>query len=134
MIINKCELLSCSKTIAVVGLSRRSNRVSREIANYLLSHKFEVIGVNPNKSFKKVNEILVYDSLLEIPEKIDIVNVFRKSEDIPSLINDVIEIKPKALWLQLGIRNNAAVKVVSEQGILVVQDSCIKVEHSFCFG
>ncbi len=132
MKINKCELLNNSKTIAVVGLSRNPNRISRDIAKYLLKHGYEVVGVNPNESFTDAGGIFVYNSLREIPFKVDIVNVFRKSKDIPELINDVISIKPNALWLQLGIRNDHAVLGVIDSGIRVVQDSCIKVDHSFC--
>jgi len=132
MSVNKCELLHSSKTIAVVGISRFPYRVSREIASYLVRNGYKVVGVNPNESFHDADGIVVYDSLKEIPFQIDIVNVFRKSEDIPSIIDDVILVKPKSLWLQLGIRNDKAVHVVSEKGTEVIQDLCIKVEHSIC--
>lgn len=130
---NNCELLKNSKTIAVVGISRNPNRISRGIADYLVKNGYHVVGVNPNKYFKDADGIVVYNNLTEIPHKIDIVNVFRKSEDIPSIIADVITAMPKSLWLQLGIRNDDAVSIVAEKGIQVVQDNCIKVCHSFCF-
>ena len=132
MNINICEILKTSKTIAVVGISSNPMRTSRDIADYLVANGFDVVGVNPNKNFNDANGIKVYNSLLEIPHKIDIVNVFRRSEDIPLLISDVIKIKPKTLWLQLGIRNDTAVKDVVEKGIQTIQDTCIKVAHSFC--
>lgn len=129
---NICNLLKTSKTIAVVGISRFPNRVSREIADYLVRNGFEVVGVNPNRSFVEADGIVVYNSLKEIPFHIDIVNIFRKSEDIPEIIDDVLDINPKSLWLQLGIKNDAAVQVVVEKGIEVVQDLCIKIEHNIC--
>jgi predicted CoA-binding protein len=130
---NNCELLKKSKTIAVVGISRNPNRISRGIADYLVQNGYHVVGVNPNIYFNDADGIVVYNSLSEIPHKIDIVNVFRKSEDIPTIIADVIAVMPKSLWLQLGIRNDDAVSIVAEKGIQVVQDNCIKVCHSFCF-
>ena len=129
---NICDLLKTSKTIAIVGISRFPNRVSREIADYLVKNGFEVVGVNPNRTFMEADGIVVYNSLKEIPFHIDIVNVFRKSEDIPEIIDDVLDINPKSLWLQLGIRNDDAVQAVVERGIEVVQDLCIKIEHNIC--
>lgn len=127
-----CKILEISKTIAVVGISSNPMRTSRDIAYYLIINGYDVVGVNPNKNITDADGIKVYNSLMEIPHKIDIVNVFRRSEDIPYIIPDVLMIKPKVLWLQLGIRNDKAVKEVIEQGIETVQDTCIKVAHSFC--
>ncbi|MFZ1290801.1 MAG: CoA-binding protein [Melioribacteraceae bacterium] len=127
-----CEILKNSKTIAVVGISSNPMRTSRNIADYLVRNGYNVVGVNPNRNFMDADGIKVYNSLREIPHKIDIVNVFRRSEDIPEIITDVNEIMPKVLWLQLGIRNDNAVQSCIENGITVVQDSCIKVEHSYC--
>ncbi len=132
MNINICEILKTSETIAVVGISSNPMRTSRDIADYLVANGFDVVGVNPNKNFNDANGIKVYNSLLEIPHKIDIVNVFRRSEDIPLLISDVIKIKPGYLWLQLGIRNDSAVQKVIKEGIITIQNKCIKVVHSFC--
>lgn len=125
-----CKILEESKTIAVVGISNKPGRVSRSIANYLKNAGYNVVGVNPN--FDEVDGIKVYPSLSEIPFQIDIVDVFRKSSDIPEIIPGVLEVKPKTLWLQLGIRNDEAVADVKKSGIEVVQDECIKVTHSSC--
>ena len=133
MIDIKCELLKSSKNIAVVGISRNSSRTSRAIADYLLRNGYNVVGVNPNKSFTDADGIVVYNNLKEIPHEIDIVDFFRKSEDITSLVDDIISIKPKAMWLQLGIRNDKAAKLVADKGIQVIQDTCIQVYHSMCF-
>ncbi len=129
---NYCEILKKSKTIAVLGISRNPFRTSRSIANYLIKYGYDVVGVNPNKNFTNADGIKVYNSLKEIPHKIDIVDVFRKSESIPEIIDDVNAINPKVLWLQLGIRNDEAVISTEEKGIIVIQDLCIKIEHSFC--
>jgi len=127
-----CKILETSKTIAVVGISSNPMRTSRDIADYLVINGYDVVGVNPNKNFTDADGIKVYNSLMEIPHKIDIVNVFRRSEDIPFIIPDVLLIEPKVLWLQLGIRNDKAIKEVIKKGIETIQDTCIKVAHSFC--
>ena len=128
--IDTCEILKNSKTVAVFGISRDSGRTSRRIAEYLKSNGFEVVGVNP--AISEAGDIKVYPSLKEIPFDIDIVDVFRRSENIPGLIDDVLAKQPKVLWLQLGIRNDEAVKPVIENGIITIQDACIKIEHSQC--
>lgn len=130
---NICGILKQSKLIVVVGISSNPNRTSRSIAEYLRHNGFSVVGVNPNTNFTDANGIKVFNSLSEIGEPIDIVNVFRKSNDIPLLIDDVLKAKPKVLWLQLGIKNDEAVTPIIEEGIVTIQNKCIKVEHSYCF-
>jgi predicted CoA-binding protein len=122
-----CNILEEAKTIAVVGISRNPNRTSRNIAEFLVDK-----GVNPSANGESFDGIKVYSSLNEIQEPIDIVDVFRKSEDIPQIIPSVLEVNPKVLWLQQGIYNNEAVKPAIEEGIEVIQDSCIAVMHSLC--
>ena len=128
----KCVILKEVKTIAVVGISRNRFAISREIAEYLSRNSYEVVGVNPNNSFTDADGIKVYNNLVEIPHKIDLVNVFRKSQDIPDIINDVIQISPNVLWLQLGIKNDKCAQLASENGIRVIQNSCIKIDHNYC--
>lgn len=125
-----CEILKEAKTVAVVGISSNPSRMSRMIANYLTVAGYSVVGINPGKP--KIEGIKVYANLTEVPFKIDIVNIFRKAEDIPQVIPSVLEINPKVLWLQLGIRNDDAVKPCIDRGIHTIQDMCIKVEHSRC--
>ena len=127
-----CNILKSSKNIAVIGISRRPFSTSRNIADYLVSIGYNVVGVNPNKSFTDADGIRVYNNLKEIPFDIDIVNVFRRSEDIPELISDILEKKPKTVWLQQGIKNNEAVKPLEENGIVVIQDKCISVYSNYC--
>lgn len=128
--VDLCTLLEKSKKIAVVGISRNAGKTSRSIADFLEMKGYEVIGVNPG--MPKIPGIPVYKSLRDIPFVIDIVDVFRKSEDIPELIDDVLEVKPKCCWLQLGIQNDEAVKPLIEKGITVVQNKCIKIEYLHC--
>lgn len=125
-----CDILKNTKKIAVYGISHDPSRTSREIAEYLVRNGFEVVGVNP--SISDANGIKVYPNLRDIPFEVDVVDVFRRSEFIPELIDDVIAIKPKALWLQQGIRNDEAVKPVIDAGIETVQDTCIAVMNSLC--
>ncbi len=120
------KILTDAETIAVVGISRNPRKTSREIADFLLEKGYQVVGVNP-KFEGKINNIDVYPSLADIPFEIDIVDVFRKSVDIPGIIDDILKKNPKTLWLQLGIKNDKAVKPVKDKGINVIQDSCIKV-------
>ncbi len=127
-----CNILKTSKTIAVVGISRRPFSTSRNIADYLVSLGYDVVGVNPNQSFTDADGIKVYNNLSEIPSDIDIVNVFRRSEDIPELIPDILQKKPKTVWLQQGIRNDEAVKPLEDNGIFVIQDKCISVYSNYC--
>ena len=124
-----CEILKTYKNIAVVGY--KPGRISGDIAHLLSDNGYNVVGVNP--VYKGEAPIQVYSSLTEIPHKIDIVDVFRRSEFIPDLIPDVLKINPKVLWLQLGIRNDEAVQPAIDTGIKVIQDTCIKVEFFRCF-
>ncbi len=126
-----CEILKQAKNIAVVGLSANPVRQSRQIAELLLRNGYNVVGVNPlNK-----NDTLfkIYPSLRDVPFPIDIVDVFRRSEHIPQIIDDVLAVKPKVLWLQAGIRNDEAVEPVIKAGITTIQDFCIKVAFFSCF-
>ena len=127
-----CEILKHADTIAVVGISSDSNKTSRSIAGYLAKAGYKVFGVNPNCKSTELEGIPIYKSLTDIPVPIDIINVFRRSGDIPDLIPDVLAVNPKVLWLQSGIRNDEAVKPVIDRGIIAIQDTCIFVEHSRC--
>jgi predicted CoA-binding protein len=125
-----CEILKEAKTIAVVGISNKPGRDSGRIALFLKDRGYNVIGVNPVQ--KDFEGIKIYQKLTDIEQDIDIVDVFRNSNSIPDLIPDVLIKKPKVLWLQLGIRNDEAVKPAEEEGIQVIQDKCIAIEYNFC--
>jgi uncharacterized protein len=125
-----CEILKQSKTIAVVGISSKPERDSGRIALFLKNKGYNVVGVHPTQ--KDFDGIKVYRSLKDIEFPIDIVDVFRNSASIPQLIPDVLEVKPKVLWLQIGIRNDEAVKPAIDAGIEVIQDECTAMEYNLC--
>jgi predicted CoA-binding protein len=126
------ELLKEAKTIAVVGLSANPDRPSYRVSRYLQQQGYKIIPVNPN-----IREVLgekAYPRLKDIPDKVDIVDVFRRSEDIPPIADEAIAIKAKVLWMQEGIVNEAAAKKAEAAGLKVVMDHCIMVAHSQSFG
>lgn len=125
-----CTLLKNAKTIAVVGISATPGKISRTIADILVSNNYRVVGVNP--AAPVIPGIPVYKSISEIPHKVDIVNVFRRSETIAEIIPEVIKLNPKCLWLQEGIRDDEAVKPAFEKGISIVQNKCIWVYFNKC--
>jgi len=125
-----CSLLKTSKTVAVVGISSDTGKISRKIADFLVSKNYKVAGVNP--AAPVIPGIPVYKSLCEIPFEIDIVNVFRKSESIGEIMPDVLKVNPKCLWLQLDIINDSAMALAFEKGISIVQDKCILVYYNQC--
>jgi predicted CoA-binding protein len=122
------SLANC-KTIAVVGLSPKPHRDSFRVAKYMQDHGFRIVPINPNAP-----EVLgekAYASLSEaaMHERIDMVNCFRNSEDIPPIAAEAIAIRAKSLWLQIGVVNDAAAKQATDAGLVVVQDLCLMVEH-----
>ena len=123
------RILNSAKSVAIVGASPNSARSSYFVGTYLLSSSdYRVYFVNPN-----ADEILgekVYPDLASLPEVPDIVDVFRKGSDIPSVIDEVLAIGAKTIWVQLGIYNEEAARYGEEQGLTVVMDRCIKVEHA----
>lgn len=130
---NFCEILENAKSIAVVGISRSPNKISRKIARFLSEVGYNVVGVNPESDEEILDGIEIYKSIDEIPINIDIINVFRRSEDIPEIIDAVIKKGAKVLWLQQGIRNDTAVIPVINNGITTIQDECIFVQYNYCF-
>jgi len=122
------ELLQKNKTIAVVGLSDNPDRASYRVAQYLKNHGYRIIPVNPQ--LKTCLGETAYPDLLSIPDKVDIVNVFRRSEDVPPIIDDALKIKPNAVWLQLDIINHEAAAMCECAGISIIMDKCIKIEHA----
>ena len=123
------QSLAHCKTIAVVGLSPKSHRDSYRVAKYMQDHGFRIVPINPN-----AHEVLgekSYASLTQAAqhERIDMVNCFRNSEDIPPIAAEAIAIGAKSLWLQIGVVNDAAAKQATNAGLIVVQDLCLMVEH-----
>ncbi len=120
-----------SKTIAVVGLSRSEDKAAYRIPSYLKSVGYKIIPVNPNAAGQTILGEKVYSSLSEIPEKIDVVEVFRPSEEVLSIAEQVLKlkIKPKFFWMQAGIENNEAKQLLENNGVEVVMDRCMMVER-----
>jgi predicted CoA-binding protein len=116
------------ETIAVVGCSTTPGKAAHDVPKYLLDHGYDVIPVNPYAD--EVFGIEAYDSLEDVPEGVDVVDVFRPSEETGPIVDAAIERDDvKAVWLQLGIRNDEAGERAEAAGKLFVQDKCIKVEH-----
>jgi len=126
------RILKASKTIAVVGLSANWWRPSFFAAKYLQERGYRVVPVNPQ--YPEILGEKSYPSLREIPFKIDVVDCFRKSEEIPALADDAIAIGAKVLWMQLGVINQAAAEKAEAAGLEVVMDRCMKIEHGRLFG
>ena len=116
-----------AKTIAVVGLSSNPMRASNEVAAYLKGAGYRIIPVNPNE--REVFGEKAYARLEDVPEPVDIVDVFRKSEDVPPVADAAIGSKAKVLWMQLGIENAEAAEKARAAGLVVVENSCLMVEH-----
>ena len=126
------RILKESHTIAVVGLSADWFRPSYFAAKYMQEHGYKVIPVNP-----KYTEILgerCYPDLTSIPDKIDIVDVFRKSEDCVPIAQEAVAIGAKALWLQIGVINEEARQIAETAGLEVVMNRCVKIEYARLFG
>src|SRR5580704_8306665 len=119
------DVLRSSKTIAVLGLSSNPARPSNEVAAYLQSVGYRIIPVNPNES--EALGAKSYARLEDIPEPVDIVDVFRRSEDVPPVADSAIAIKAKVLWLQLGVENTASSEKASAVGLTVIENSCLLV-------
>lgn len=121
------ELLSRVKTIAVVGLSSDPMRPSFGVSQYMQRKGYRIIPVNPNES--SVLGEKAYSTLSEVPEKIDAVDVFRRPEFVPEIVEETIRLKIPALWLQEGVIHESAAKRARDAGITVIMDRCILKEH-----
>ncbi len=121
------QILKTSRTIAVVGLSSKRFRPSYGVSEYLKSAGFRIIGVNPGET-----EVLgekCYARLEDIPERVDIVNVFRRSEFVPEIVESAIRIGARAVWMQEGVIHAEAAERARAAGLFVTMDSCILKEH-----
>ncbi|HXD33831.1 MAG TPA: CoA-binding protein [Pyrinomonadaceae bacterium] len=128
------ELLGSTKTIAVLGIKTeaQSAQPAFYVPRYLESAGFQIIPVPVY--YPQVTEILghkVYRKLIDVPDEIDMVNVFRRAEDVPAHLDDLLAKKPKAVWMQSGIRNDSVAEALAKAGIKVVQDRCLMVDHRY---
>ena len=126
------RVLLTSKTIAIVGLSDNELRASHFVGYYLKRHDYRVIPVNPRQT-----EILgqkCYPSLLDVPEPVDIVDVFRAPDALPGIARDAVAIHAGTLWCQFGVINDDGARIAEEGGLTVIMDRCLKVEHARYLG
>jgi predicted CoA-binding protein len=126
------RVIHSAKTIAVVGLSSNELRASYFVGYYLKRHGYRVIPVNPRET-----EILgekCYGHLADIPETVDIVNVFRAPDALPQIARDTVAIGAGALWCQFGVINEEGARIAEEGGVTVIMDRCLKVEHARYIG
>ncbi len=123
------QVLRSMRTIAVVGASDRPERASHGVASYLQRAGFRVIAVNPKLSGELFGNP-VHAALEDIAEPIDVVDVFRRPEDVPPVVDSAIRVGAKAVWLQLGITHPSAEAKARAAGLAVISDRCLKVEHA----
>lgn len=121
------DLLRTSHTIAVVGLSDNPMRPSHGVSAYMQSHGYKIIPVNP-QAYEVLGE-KAYPSLLDITEPIDIVDIFRRSEFVLEIVDQAIQLKARAIWMQEGVVHEAAAERARKAGLLVIMDRCILKEH-----
>lgn len=129
---DKRAILEQVKVLAVVGLSRRQSRPGYYVPAYMHAAGYRIIPVNPYLDEAFGEE--AYPDLLSIPEPVDMVVIFRRSEDVPPVVDQAIEIGAKVVWMQLGIYNEGAAAKARAAGLQVVMNSCVKVDHQLLFG
>jgi uncharacterized protein len=122
------EILDSCHVVAIVGLSSDENRASNHVGSYLKKQGYRIIPVNPNE--KNILGEICYPDLIAIPDKIDAVDIFRRSEQVAPIVEDAIRIKAKAIWMQEGIINEEAAKIAQNAGLKVVMDKCMFKEHA----
>jgi len=125
-------ILKTYKTIASVGLSANPSKPSNGIGAYLRNNHYDLIPVNPGGS--DILGLKTYPDLLSIPRPVDVVQIFRSSEDVPPVVEQAIQIKARVVWMQVGISNPEAAAAAKGAGLLVVMDHCMREEHIRLFG
>ncbi len=124
------SVLYKTKTIAIIGLSSSWNRPSYFVAKYLIDRGYKIYPINPKEAGKKILGQKVYSNITEIKDKIDMVDVFRKSSDIDKIIEDILACNPQFIWLQIGVINNKLAKVAANKNIPIIMNRCPKIEYS----
>ena len=122
------RVLYASQTVAIVGLSKNDLRASYFVGYYLRRHGYRIIPVNPRET--KILDETSYPSLSEVPEPVDIVNVFRAPEALPGIARESVAIGASALWCQFGVINEEGAQIATDGGLTVIMDRCLKVEHA----
>ena len=122
------DILRKSKTVAVVGISDKEERDSHKVASYLKNHGYRIIPVNP-----KLTEVLgetCYPDLRSVPDHIDVVDVFRSIDAIPSIVEEAVAVGADVVWMQIGLQHEEAAEKARKAGLAVVMNRCMKIEHS----
>lgn len=122
------KILTDAVTIAVVGLSADPNKASHQVAKYLMEHGYNIIPVNP--TLQEVLGEKCYLSLEDIPQPVDMVDIFRKAEDVPEIVDSAIKLNLPVVWIQEGISSPSAAEKAQQAGIKVVMDLCIMKQHN----
>lgn len=125
------EILNNNKVVAVLGYSKNPSRASNRIGRYLLANGYIVYGVNPNLNGETIDGIKCFNSLADVPEEIDIVNVFRRSEHLQNIVNEILQLKnkPKVIWAQIGVLDSNAEEMALANDIQYIENKCIMIEH-----
>lgn len=126
--LERLQIIQNSESVALVGVSNNPIRSSNFVASYLVRTPFRTYPVNP--AYDEVLGLKTYDTLADLPEAPDIVDVFRRHDAIPEVVDQAIEVGAKVVWLQLGLRHEEAARKAADAGLLVVQDRCLKIEHA----
>lgn len=121
------EILNSSRVVAMVGLSPKPDRPSYKVASYLKRKGYKIIPVNPGA--EEILGVPSYPDLSSIPEPVDVVDIFRRSEEVPAIVEEAIEIGAKTVWMQEGVINDEAAARAEEAGLMVVMDRCMLKEH-----
>lgn len=121
------EILASSRVVAIVGISSKADKASNIVGTYLKDHGYRVIPVNPNE--KEALGEVCYPDLESIPEPVDVVDIFRRSEEVLPIVEEAIRIKAKVVWMQEGIVNDEAAARARAAGLEVVMDKCMRKEH-----
>ena len=121
------EILTSSRVVAVVGLSPKPDRPSYGVASYLQGKGYKIIPVNPGA--EEILGVPSYPDLSSVPEPVDVVDIFRRSEDVPAIVEEAIKIGAKAVWMQEGVINDEAATRAEKAGLRVVMDRCMLKEH-----
>jgi len=121
------KILNSSRTVAVVGLSSKPDRPSYRVASYLKEQGYQIIPVNPAE--KEILGETCYPDLASVPTSVDVVDIFRRAEDLPPIVEETIRIGAKAVWMQEGVINEEAANRAGEAGLMVVMNKCMLKEH-----
>ena len=122
------DILKSSHVVAIVGLSANPEKPSCRVADYLRNHGYKIIPVNPAE--KELMGTTCYPDLTSIPEPVDVVDIFRRSEDTGPIVDEAIKIKARVVWMQEGVSNEAAAQKARQAGLKVVMNKCMKKEHT----